>query len=112
MPSKPLKHRPAPGKQVWPLAPYKRPGDSVVDGEPIRLQLRRLQDKHSGPADNAVTADQYLWCCDCELRHHVVYQVFADKGRNFYLQVRHYRDDRATELAREKSGLGPKKGRR
>jgi hypothetical protein len=53
----------------------------------------------------------YLWCCDCGLRHSVIYDIL-DKGRQHYVTVYMERDDWATAAKRKLDRIEKSKKKR
>lgn len=78
-------------KILWPpkRAPAKRVKGvrQMREGEPNTVLLTRFETDMSLRAsiDNA--------CCDCGLRHLMVFEVFRDAAGRFYLNKRTYRID-------------------
>lgn len=79
-------------KSSWPpkRAPAKYDGKvrAMREGEPNTIPLTRYETDMSlrGHIDNA--------CCDCGLRHLIVFEVFRDAAGRFYLNKRTYRIDK------------------
>lgn len=90
-------------KGVWPGPETKplyrgKPIDSnriVRDGEPLIFDLEKF------PTNEALTVEEWSVCCDCGLRHLIIYEVFEHNGR-FHLALRCFRDPDSGKKRRKK----------
>ena len=77
-------------RKVWWPPKAERPkhqGRTRVnrEGEPITVQLKRFL------PDNSMRCVIDNGCCDCGLRHHLIFEVFRDAKGDWYLNKRAYR---------------------
>lgn len=76
----------------WPpprTKPSKKHGVRVMsEGEPNTLELLRFD------TDMALRTSVDNACCDCGLRHLLVFEVFRDHTGRFFLNKRAYRIDK------------------